>query len=94
MCSSDLPRPETTPCWYVCSKTPLFGPHDEVVGVDGAMYRIDHPELLAGHFQDLLPVVWHVDRHYAEPVSMAKMAALAGLSTTHFNRRSRSPGQA
>jgi transcriptional regulator GlxA family with amidase domain len=30
-----------------------------------------------------------VEKHYAAPVSMAEMAKLAGLSTTHFNRRFR-----
>lgn len=79
----------TTPRWYVCTKTPLFGPGDEVLGVAGAMYRIDDPQELAGYFHELLPVVRHVERHYASPVSMAEMASLAGLSTTHFNRRFR-----
>lgn len=77
----------TTPRWYVCTKTPLFDPDDAVVGIAGAMYRIDDPNVLAGYFQELMPVVRHVDRHYATPVSMAEMAKLAGLSTTHFNRR-------
>jgi len=79
----------TTPRWYVCTKTPLFDPDDEVVGIAGAMYRIDDPNVLAGYFQELMPVVRHVDRHYAAPISMAEMAKLAGLSTTHFNRRFR-----
>jgi len=79
----------TAPRWYVCTKTPLFGPHEEVIGVAGAMYRIDDPTLLAGYFHELLPVVLHVDRHYASPISMAEMAKRAGLSTTHFNRRFR-----
>lgn len=79
----------TTPRWYVCTKTPLFDPDEAVVGIAGAMYRIDDPNVLAGYFQELMPVVRHVDRHYAAPVSMAAMAAMAGLSTTHFNRRFR-----
>lgn len=77
----------SVPRWYVCTKTPLFGPDDAVLGIAGAMYRIDDPQALAGHLQELLPVIQHVDRHYATAVSMAEMARLAGLSTTHFNRR-------
>lgn len=79
----------TAPRWYVCTKTPLFGPDDEVLGIAGAMYRIDDPKLLAGYFEELMPVIRHVDRHYADDVSMAAMAKLAGLSATHFNRRFR-----
>jgi len=77
------------PRWYVCTKTPLFGLDDDVLGIAGAMYRIEDPRQLAGHFQELMPVIRHVERHYAESISMAEMAALAGLSTTHFNRRFR-----
>lgn len=79
----------TTPRWYVCTKTPLFDPDDAVVGIAGAMYRIDDPQVLADYFQELMPVIHHIDRHYAAPVSMAEMATLTGLSTTHFNRRFR-----
>jgi AraC-like DNA-binding protein len=79
----------TVPRWYVSTKTPLFGPDDEVLGVAGAMYRIDDPEVLADWFQELLPVVKHIERHHASPISMPAMAKLAGLSPTHFNRRFR-----
>lgn len=79
----------TLPRWYVCTKTPLFDLQDQVVGIAGAMYRIDDPRQLVGYLQELLPVVRHVEKHYAAPVSMAEMAKLAGLSTTHFNRRFR-----
>ncbi|MCE9632380.1 MAG: AraC family transcriptional regulator [Planctomycetia bacterium] len=79
----------TAPRWYVCTKTPIFGPDDAVLGIAGAMYRIDDPKVLTDYFQELMPVVRHVDRHFATTVSMAEMAKLAGLSTTHFNRRFR-----
>jgi len=84
-----VPYRRSTPRWYVCAKTPLFDSHDEVVGIAGAMYRIDDPQVLAGHFQELLPVIRRLEREYAEPISMAAMAKLAGLSSTHFNRRFR-----
>lgn len=77
------------PRWYVSTKTPLFAPDGEVIGIAGAMYRIEQPQELARYFQELLPVVRHIEQHYADHISMADMAALAGLSTTHFNRRFR-----
>ncbi len=77
------------PRWYVSTKTPLFGADDSVVGIAGAMYRIEEPESLARYFQELVPVVRHIEQHYAKRISMSEMAALVGLSSTHFNRRFR-----
>ena len=84
-----VPQLKGTPRWYVSSKTPLFGPNGGVVGIAGVMYPIDVPESLRAHFQELLPVIRHIDRHYREQISMGAMATLAGLSATHFNRRFR-----
>lgn len=77
------------PRWYVSTKTPLFDVDGAVIGIVGAMYRIEQQEELSQYFHDLLPVVQFVEVHYAESISMAQMAELAGLSSTHFNRRFR-----
>jgi AraC-like DNA-binding protein len=84
-----VPYRQSSPRWYVCTKTPLFDPDDEVVGIAGTMYRIDDPQLLAGYFHELVPVIRQLEQGYANQVSMAEMAKLAGLSSTHFNRRFR-----
>lgn len=76
----------STPRWYVSTKTPLFT-RTGVVGVAGAMYRIEKPDELARYFQELLPAVQHMEARFAEPISMASMAKLVKLSSTHFNRR-------
>lgn len=77
------------PRWFVSSKVPLFDTAGEVVGIAGAMYRIDAPTEQARYFQELAPVVRHIESRFAEPVSMSEMAELVGLSATHFNRRFR-----
>ena len=82
-----VPHRRRMPRWYVSSKAPLFAPSGEVIGIAGAMYRIEQPEELSRYLQELLPVAQHIERHYAEPIKMPEMAALAGLSSTHFNRR-------
>ena len=79
----------SVPRWYVSTKTPLFGPQGEVVGIAGAMYRVEEPQELTRFFQELLPVVRHIEQNFTEPISMEAMARLAGLSSTHFNRRFR-----
>ncbi|MGY8673703.1 MAG: helix-turn-helix domain-containing protein [Verrucomicrobiia bacterium] len=77
------------PRWYVSAKTPLFSIDGNVVGLAGSMYRVEEPEAMSRHFQELLPVVTHIEKHYAEQISMAEMAGLTQLSSTHFNRRFR-----
>lgn len=79
----------SVPRWYVSTKTPLFNASDEVIGIAGAMYRIEDQKELTRYLQELLPVARHIENHYAEPISMAELAEMAGLSSTHFNRRFR-----
>lgn len=75
------------PRWYVSTKTPLFDPTSKVVGLAGAMYPVEAPEERRELFQELTPVVQHIEQHFASSISMSEMAALAGLSATHFNRQ-------
>jgi AraC-like DNA-binding protein len=75
------------PRWYVSTKTPLFDPKGGVVGLAGAMYRINEPGELSRHFHELLPVVTHIEKNYADNISMREMATRVKLSATHFNRR-------
>jgi AraC-like DNA-binding protein len=77
------------PRWYVSTKAPIFDGKGRVIGLTGAMYRVEQPEQLAVHFQELLPVVTHIEKNFADNVSMSEMAERAGLSSTHFNRRFR-----
>lgn len=77
------------PRWYVSTKTPLFNHRNEVIGIAGAMYRIEEPQELQQYVHELLPVIKAIEADYASPLSMAEIAAQAGLSATHFNRRFR-----
>lgn len=76
-----------SPRWYISTKAPLFTATGEVIGIAGAMYRIEQQEELSRYLQELLPAVRYMERRYAEAVSMAAMAELTGISATHFNRR-------
>ena len=79
----------SVPRWYVSTKTPLFNSAGDVIGIAGSMYRIEDQKELTTHLQELLPVARYIERHYSEAISMPHLAALAGLSSTHFNRRFR-----
>ena len=75
------------PHWYVSTKVPLFDQSGSIMGIAGAMYVIEQPVEQHRYFQELFPVIRHIEEQFAETISMARMAALAGLSSTHFNRR-------
>lgn len=78
-----------TPFWLISSKAPLIDPQDNIVGLFGVMYRVEAKEEIQELQAEIHPVIQHIEQHYMEPVSMVQMAELAGLSTTHFNRRFR-----
>lgn len=84
-----VPHRRGAPRWYVCTKVPIQDVAGSVIGVAGAMERVNDPALLARAFAELMPVVRHVEEHFHGTISMAEMARLAGLSPTHFNRRFR-----
>jgi PAS domain S-box-containing protein len=84
-----VPHRRGPPRWYACTKVPLRDGRGEVIGVAGAMERVNDPALLTRAFAELMPVIRHVEEHFSATVSMAEMARLAGLSPTHFNRRFR-----
>ncbi|BCX46197.1 transcriptional regulator [Haloferula helveola] len=75
--------------WYVSTKIPLIGDDDRIEGIAGVMYRIDTPEAELSHFQEMVPVIRHIEEHFREPVNMSSMAAKVGLSSTQFNVRFR-----
>ena len=84
-----VPHVRGTPRWYVSTKTPLRNPDGEVIGLAGVMYRIETPEEQEKAFRELLPVIRHIDQNFDSDISMKQMAAMANLSTTHFNARFR-----
>ena len=75
------------PQWYVSTKVPLFDPAGKVIGLAGAMFAIEEPAEQRRFFRELFPVIRHIEHHFAGTISMAAMAELCGLSSTHFNRR-------
>lgn len=75
------------PHWYVSTKVRLLDVRGKVIGVAGAMYGIEQPAEQERYFRELFPVIRHIEQNYGESISMAAMAQLAQLSSTHFNRR-------
>ncbi len=77
------------PGWFNSSKVPLRNESGQVCGIAGIRYGIETSEEKQIQFQALAPVIQHLEENFAEKISMKQMAKLAGLSSTHFNRRFR-----
>jgi len=75
------------PGWFQSSKTPVFSSRGEVIGLAGLRFAIQTPEERHRQFRNLSPVIQHLEENYTGPVSMSEMASLAGMSSSHFNRR-------
>jgi AraC-like DNA-binding protein len=84
-----VPFFQGTPQWYVSSKTPLFTNNDEVVGIAGVMYPIRSSDRQQAYFKELLPAIRHIEQRFTKMIRMPEVAARAGISATHFNRRFR-----
>lgn len=74
------------PGWFSQSKIPLKNLEGEVIGVAAVRYAIETPEDRMRQFKTLAPVIRFFEKHHAESISMKKMAQLAEMSATHFNR--------
>jgi len=75
------------PGWFNSSKVPLRDEAGGVIGIAGVRYAIETPEDRERQFRSLAPVIRHLEEHYSTNVPMKAMAKLAGISSTHFNRR-------
>lgn len=74
------------PGWFRQSKIPLKDLKGKVIGLAAVRYAIKTPEDRMRNFKSLSPVIRFFEKHHIEPISMKKMAGLAGMSSTHFNR--------
>ena len=75
------------PGWFRSSKVPIRSVEGRVIGLAGVRYAISTPEERAAQFQNLATAVQYLEANFAENVSAARLAKLAGMSVTHLNRR-------
>lgn len=84
-----VPHIRGTPRWFVSSKTPLFDPEGDIIGLAGLMRPIATPEDQKIHFQELQRVIEYVQTHFVDEITVDGLAEIAGISVPHFNRRFR-----
>ena len=81
-----VPHVRGMPRWFVSSKVPLKNPQGDIVGIAGAMYRVDPPADRTHRFDAIQPATKFMERNLSEPISMEHLAGLCDLSSTSFNR--------
>lgn len=77
------------PDWYFTNKFPVFGGGGEVIGIMGTVQSYERRRAaMTPHVQLDRAVVW-LREHFREPVVVADLARIAGMSVRQFNRRFR-----
>ena len=75
------------PGWFNSSKVPLRGLNGTVVGLAGVRFPVESPAVQRGRFKKLGPALKALEERHREQISMAELAELVGMSSTHFNRQ-------
>lgn len=73
-------------CWYFVSKTPLRAARGHICGVAVVMQEMQEFRGISRPFVRLQPALRHIHSHFREPLDIADMAALVGLSPSQFTR--------
>jgi AraC-like DNA-binding protein len=75
--------------WCMTNKLPLRGRNGRVVGLVGISQDLQVPNERGADFAHVAEAVRHVQTHFDEPLRIADVAALAGLSPYQFDQRIR-----
>jgi PAS domain S-box-containing protein len=84
-----VPNREGVLAWYLSTKIPLHDRAGRVIGIAGAMRDAQSAGAIMSPYEDLRAAVEHLSRHYAEDLSVVRLAALVHLSVSQFERRFR-----
>ena len=84
-----VPNRDGILAWYLSTKIPLHDRSGRVIGIAGAMRDAQSAGAIMSPYEDLRAAVDHLSRHYAEELSVKRLAALVHLSVSQFERRFR-----
>jgi AraC-like DNA-binding protein len=73
--------------WFISSKIPLFDAQRRVIGIAGVMRDLQKAESLIRPYREMDEAIAFVLRHYDEPIEVRRLAELAHLSVSQFDRR-------
>lgn len=78
--------PGRKPGWCLTHKLPLRDPAQRVIGMAGISYDLQAPQSSHPAFQRLAAVDAYIREHFAEPISLDDLTAIAGLSASQLGR--------
>ncbi|WP_095146413.1 AraC family transcriptional regulator [Pseudomonas sp. Irchel s3b6] len=74
------------PIWCLTHKLALRDQHGHIVGLAGISRDLQLPQSSHPAFQKLAAVDAHIRRHFARPISLAELTAIAGFSVAQLER--------
>ncbi len=74
------------PVWCLTQKLALLDAQGHVVGLAGISRDLQLPQSTHPAFQKLAAVDAHIRNHFAHPISLAELTAIAGLSVAQLER--------
>ncbi|WP_434558924.1 helix-turn-helix domain-containing protein [Pseudomonas sp. R1-6] len=74
------------PVWCLTHKLALREPEGGIVGLAGISRDLQSPQSSHPAYQQLAAVDAHIKQHFARPISLAELTAIAGLSVAQLER--------
>lgn len=79
-------NPQGVPGWFRTNKLPIYSTEGGVIGVMGTIQAYDNIHLLQGMGESIRPALSYIDEHFRQPVSIAHLADLSGVSVRQLER--------
>jgi len=83
------PEGTGSPRLVMTSKIPLRDARGRIIGVAGFSRQIERLQAPSGTVDAFARVIGHLHSHFADSLTTAQLAEMAGLSVSHFERRFR-----
>jgi AraC-like DNA-binding protein len=89
-----FPNAEGRPEWFVTDKLPLFDRQGACCGVVGTVRSYEAQRTAIAPYLELADVAERIQRDFKQPLDVARLARMAGLSVRQFSRKFRRTFQA
>ncbi|WP_422050828.1 helix-turn-helix domain-containing protein [Shimia sp.] len=73
--------------WVVTNKLPILSTNGEALGLAGVTRILPESRALPGPLERFRVVVASIENNIAQPIKVPELAAMAGMSESHFRRR-------
>ena len=74
------------PCWCLTHKIPLFDDAGQIIGLAGISKDVRMPDKQHPVYRRIADVVAYIQKNYAEPMKLERLARIGGMSVTQLER--------